>query len=169
MANKRARQAAIKELISTQAIGSQEELRALLDAQGLDVTQSTLSRDIHEMRLARVPTADGIRYRPADAAPPASGTPTLDGLLPQLLTRIDGVGELLVLHTPPGGAQPIAFAIDHEQGPDVLGTIAGDDTILIICRSAEARTRLDSRLRRLARRPVPPSTSPERPGLPTDG
>jgi transcriptional regulator of arginine metabolism len=154
MANKRERQATILELITTLPIGSQEELRELLEARGLDVTQSTLSRDIHELRLARVPTADGVRYGRADGSSNRTGndTPTLDALLPQLLTRIDGVSELLVLHTPPGGAQPIAFALDHAPNPDILGTIAGDDTILIICRSVEARARLDTRLRRLAKK-----------------
>jgi transcriptional regulator of arginine metabolism len=152
MANKRERQATILELIAAQAIGSQEELRELLEARGLEVTQSTLSRDIHELRLARVPTADGVRYGRADGAPADNGTPALETLVPQLLTRIDGVSELLVLHTPPGGAQPIAFALDHAPNPDILGTIAGDDTILIICRSVEARTRLDNRLRKLAKK-----------------
>lgn len=150
MANKRERQAAILELIGTRVIGSQEELRTLLYDRGLEITQSTLSRDIHELRLARVPTADGVRYTRADAAPTGNGTPPLDTLLPQLLTRIDGVSELLVLHTPPGGAQPIAFALDHDPTSDILGTIAGDDTILIICRSVHAREELDRRLRRLA-------------------
>ncbi|HWZ61073.1 MAG TPA: arginine repressor [Gemmatimonadaceae bacterium] len=152
MANKRERQATILELIRAQPIGSQEELRELLEARGLDVTQSTLSRDIHELRLARVPTADGVRYGRADGERTTDDTPTLEALVPQLLTRIDGVSELLVLHTPPGGAQPIAFALDHAPNPDILGTIAGDDTILIICRSIEARTRLDTRLRRLAKK-----------------
>jgi transcriptional regulator of arginine metabolism len=150
LANKRERQAAILELIRTSAIGSQEELRTLLLARGLEITQSTLSRDIHELRLARVPTANGVRYTRADSTPPANGTPALDALLPQLLTRIDGVSELLVLHTPPGGAQPIAFALDHDPTADILGTIAGDDTILIICRSVAAREELDRRLRKLA-------------------
>jgi transcriptional regulator of arginine metabolism len=153
MANKRERQATILELIAAGPIGSQEELRELLEARGLEVTQSTLSRDIHELRLARVPTADGVRYGRADGtATVANGTPALESLVPQLLTRIDGVSELLVLHTPPGGAQPIAFALDHAPNPDILGTIAGDDTILIICRSVEARTRLDNRLRKLAKK-----------------
>jgi transcriptional regulator of arginine metabolism len=152
MANKRERQATILELIAAQPIGSQEELRELLEARGLEVTQSTLSRDIHELRLARVPTADGVRYSRADGSRGDNGTPALETLVPQLLTRIDGVSELLVLHTPPGGAQPIAYALDHGPNPDILGTIAGDDTILIICRSVEARTRLDNRLRKLAKK-----------------
>ena len=69
--------------------------------------------------------------------------PSLDSLLPQLFSRIDGVGELIVLHTLPSGAQPIAEAIDSQGWPEVLGTIAGENTILIVCRSAEARADAD--------------------------
>jgi transcriptional regulator of arginine metabolism len=113
------------------------------------VTQSTLSRDLREMRLARVPTDDGARYV-VTGGEPDTGRMTLETLLPQLFDRIDGVGELLVLHTLPGGAQALAFALDAEQWPDLLGTIAGDDTILLICRSAQARDRIARRVRALA-------------------
>ena len=75
---------------------------------------------------------------------------TLDLLLPQLFDRLDGVGELLVLHTLPGGAQAIAFALDAESWLDVIGTIAGDDTILLVCRSAAAKEKVARRLRSLA-------------------
>ena len=76
--------------------------------------------------------------------------PLLANLLPQLFSRIDGVGELVVLHTVRSGAQPIAEAIDMEDFPEVLGTIAGDDTILIVTRSAEARVALTERIRSLS-------------------
>ena len=76
--------------------------------------------------------------------------PLLANLLPQLFSRVDGVGELVVLHTVASGAQPIAEAIDLEEFPEVLGTIAGDDTILIVTRSAGARIELTERLRTLA-------------------
>ena len=150
MANKTDRQNTIRELVDTRAVASQEELRRLLRQRGWDVTQSTLSRDLREMRLARVPTADGgARYATTEAGPDPDRA-TLDTLLPQLFDRIDGVGELLVLHTVPGGAQTIAFALDSEAWPDLLGTIAGDDTILMICRSAQAREKLARRIRTLA-------------------
>ena len=147
--NKTARQHAIRELIDSRPVGSQEELRKLLRQRGWDVTQSTLSRDLREMRLARVPTDDGSRYATTESTPDVSRV-TLDELLPRLFDRIDGVGELLVLHTVPGGAQTIAFALDAEGWPDLLGTIAGDDTILLVCRSASARERLTRRIRTLA-------------------
>jgi transcriptional regulator of arginine metabolism len=149
MANKTERQNTIRELIESRPVASQEELRRILLQRGWDVTQSTLSRDLREMRLARVPTADGSRYALTDSAPDTSRA-TLDSLLPQLFDRIDGVGELLVVHTVPGGAQTIAYALDSEGWPDLLGTIAGDDTILIICRSAAARERMMRRIRTLA-------------------
>ena len=149
MGNKRERQSTIRELIIGRAVSSQEELRRLLLQRGWDVTQSTLSRDLREMRVARVPDTDGPRYAVTDA-PEETGRPGLDALLPSLFARVDGVGELAVLRTVPGGAQSIAVALDSENLPDVLGTIAGDDTILIVCRSSAARERLVRRLATIA-------------------
>lgn len=158
MADKRDRQATILEIVRAHEVGSQEELRRLLRQRGWDVTQATLSRDLRELRLARVPTADGVRYAPADGGGPSDGarSAALDGLLPQLFLSVDGVGELVVLRTVPGGAQPVASALDAERLPDVLGTIGGDDTILLVCRSAAARERLIRRLRTLAGRAAAP-------------
>jgi transcriptional regulator of arginine metabolism len=83
------------------------------------------------------------------------GKPSLEGLLPQLFDAVDGVSELLVLHTLPSGAQPIAEAIDAREWPEIIGTIAGENTILIVCRSSSARLELADRLRALAgRRPA---------------
>ena len=150
MANKAERQATILELIASRQVGSQEELRRLLLQRGWDVTQSTLSRDLRELRLARVPTTDGgVRYSVTGVRPEELKL-GLETLLPPLFTAIDAVGELIVLHTHTGGAQPVALAIDAEEWPDVLGTIAGDDTILIICRSTAARERIARRIRALA-------------------
>jgi transcriptional regulator of arginine metabolism len=150
MGNKRERQGTIRELIGSRPVGSQEELRRLLLQRGWDVTQSTLSRDLREMRVARVPDTDGPRYSITDGVDDA-GRPGLDVLLPSLFSRVEGVGELVVLRTLPGGAQSVAVALDGENWPDVLGTIAGDDTILIVCRSSGARERLVRRLAAFAR------------------
>ena len=149
MSTKSDRQNAIRDLVESRVVGSQEELRKLLRQRGWDVTQSTLSRDLREMRLARVPTDEGARYV-MTGSEPDTGRMSLETLLPQLFDRIDGTGELLVLHTLPGGAQALGFAIDAEQWPDLLGTIAGDDTILLICRSAQAREKVGRRIRALA-------------------
>jgi len=120
VANKRERHDTILEIVDSRVVSSQEDLRKLLLQRGWDVTQATLSRDLRELRLARVPTPEG---------------------------------EMLVLRTVPGGAQPIAAALDGEGWSDVLGTVGGDDTILIICRSVAARERVLRRLKALAGEP----------------
>ena len=152
MANKRERHDTILEIIGSRAVSSQEDLRKLLLQRGWDVTQATLSRDLRELRLARVPTPEGARYAVTDGNIEESRA-ALDTLLPQLFLRVDGVSEMLVLRTVPGGAQPIAAALDGEAWSDILGTVGGDDTILIICRSVAARERVQRRLRSLAGEP----------------
>lgn len=152
-ASKRDRQHAILELIGTREIGSQEELRQLLFKHGWDVTQSTLSRDLRDLRVARVPTDHGVRYvAGGDAAGEEGGRAPLAAILPQLFVRVDGVGHLIVLKTVSGGAQTVAHALDREPNADLLGTIAGDDTILMICRSEQARERVARRLSALGKR-----------------
>ena len=150
MTRKRERQAAILELVSAHVVGSQEELRQLLLRRGMDVTQATLSRDLRDLHLARVSETGGARYVLPESLAPEDGKPLLSNLLPQLFARVDGVGELIVLHTVASGAQPIAEAIDQEDFAEVLGTIAGDDTILIVTRSVTARLALTEHLRALA-------------------
>ena len=151
-ATKRDRQHAILELIGTREIGSQEELRQLLFRRGWDVTQSTLSRDLRDLRIARVPTDHGVRYVVGDGSD-ESGRAPLASILPQLFVRLEGVSHMIVLKTVSGGAQTVAHAIDTESSADILGTIAGDDTILMICRSEQARERVARRLTGLAKRP----------------
>jgi transcriptional regulator of arginine metabolism len=149
MSKKNDRQNTILELIGAHQIGNQEDLRRLLSARGLAVTQATLSRDLHELGVVRAPTEDGSRYLlPQMVAD--EGKPSLDMLLPELFSRIDGVGELVVLHTLPSGAQPIAEAIDSQGWPEIMGTLAGENTVLIVCRSSAARVALIERLVRLA-------------------
>jgi len=150
MTNKQTRQAAILDLVAQHVVGSQEELRQLLLGLGMNVTQATLSRDLRDLHLARVSEAAGARYMLPETLAVDGGKPLLATLLPQLFSRVDGVGELIVLHTVASGAQPIAEAIDQEEFPEVLGTIAGDDTILIVTRSPSARMALTQRLREFA-------------------
>ena len=150
MTKKHARQAVILDLVAHHTVGSQEELRRLLLARQLDVTQATLSRDIRDLGLARVGGEDGARYVIPEQFAGHDDKPLLSTLLPQLFSRIDGVGELIVLHTVASGAQPIAEAIDQEEFAEVMGTIAGDDTILIVTRSVAARATLTTRLLALA-------------------
>jgi transcriptional regulator of arginine metabolism len=149
MRNKRERQALILELVQAGPISSQEELRRLLVSRGWAVTQATLSRDLRDLGLARVTTEDGVRYVVPEALAEDS-RPALDSTLAQFFASIDGVGELIVLRALPGGAQPVAEAIDAAGWPEVLGTIGGENTILVVCRSAEARAEVMRRLREVA-------------------
>jgi transcriptional regulator of arginine metabolism len=152
--DKKRRQNLILELVGARDVASQEELRSLLREHGLSVTQSTLSRDLRELRLVRIPTATGARYASPESAAHLERA-VLDEVLPQFFSSVDGVGELLVLKTIPGGAQPIAEAIDAEGFADVLGTLGGENTILIICRSVASRERLERDISRRAHRGSP--------------
>jgi transcriptional regulator of arginine metabolism len=154
MANKRERQGTIRSIIDSRPVESQEELRKLLRQRGWDVTQSTLSRDLREMRVSRIPFAGGGSRYAITSSEDADGRPPLQVLLPPLYTAIDGVGEMIVLHTLPGGAQPIGVALDNEEWPEVMGTIAGDDTVLIICRSNSAMEKVIRRLKSLTGPPA---------------
>ena len=136
---------AILRLLREHSIPSQERLRALLVRAGFDVTQATLSRDIRELGLVKQPDASGTHHYaapPDEIVPP----PTLTGFVPTLLLRSDGVGPLLVIRTPTGGAGALAAALDREAWPEILGTLAGDDTVLIVAKSPAARRKLARRL-----------------------
>jgi transcriptional regulator of arginine metabolism len=150
MAQKTERQAAILALIGANEVGSQEQLRQLLERGGVSVTQATLSRDLRELGVVRVPGESGARYA-LPGAVSGSAIPSLATLLPQLFASIDGVGELIVLKTLASGAQPVSEAIDGAGWREVLGTVAGENTILVICRSAQARQEVTLRLTDLAR------------------
>lgn len=149
MSKKRDRQSAVLQLIAGRQISSQEELKQLLAAQGWSVNQATLSRDLRDLGVVRAPSGEGVRYLLPEMVVD-DAKPSLDSLLPQLFSRVDGVGELIVLHTLPGGAQPIAEAVDSQGWPEVIGTLGGENTILIVCRSADARRVLTQRLVELA-------------------
>lgn len=149
MSRKSERQEAILSLISSHSIASQEDLKRLMGERGWAVTQATLSRDLRDLGVMRAPTESGARY----VLPEMVGDEdklSLDSVLPQWFSKIDGVGELIVLHSLPGGAQPIAEAVDSEGWPEVVGTIGGENTVLIVCRSAAARVTLTERITRLA-------------------
>lgn len=149
MTKKNERQAAILRLVGSHAIASQEELKQLLAADGFAVTQATLSRDLRDLGVLRAPTDDGARYLLPEMLGD-SDKPRLEQLLPQWFSRIDGVGELIVLHTLPSGASPISEAVDSLAWPEVIGTLAGENTVLIVCRSAGARAAVTQRLTELA-------------------
>ncbi len=148
---KRERHAAILDVIRGHRVTSQEELREFLQDQGIDVTQATVSRDIRELRLVKVPGAEGLsHYTLPDGV---ESTPPLETLLPTLFASAEGAGHMLVVKTMTGGAQAVALAIDWEEWPEVLGTLAGDDTILLICRTPDHVERVRSRVELIARGP----------------
>jgi transcriptional regulator of arginine metabolism len=148
---KLSRHAAILELLRTNRVPSQEALRELLAERGIDVAQATLSRDIRDLGLVKAPDEQGG----SSYTVPATGgepTPALHRLLPALYMGADGVGNLLVLKTLVGGAQPIAAGIDAEGWPEVVGTIGGDDTILLVLRRPEHREEIVRRIEAIADR-----------------
>lgn len=146
--DKTKRQRALLHIVREHDVPSQERLRELLAQAGFSVTQATLSRDIRELGLLKVPAPDGLsKYEaPTDAVLPP---PPISALVPSLLLKMDGVGPLLVLATPTGSASALAAALDHEEWPEVLGSIAGDDTLLMITRSVGERRKLEKRLEEL--------------------
>jgi transcriptional regulator of arginine metabolism len=144
-ADRRKRHLKILELISTRAVRTQEELAEALAAEGWDVTQSSVSRDIGALRLVKV---DGAYRRPPRGTAPAD--PDERRIAEGVLT-IESAGEaLVVLHTPPGEANRVAVALDRLAWPEVVGTIAGDDTIFLAVKDGRAQRRVLHQVRRLA-------------------
>ena len=148
--SKRERHRQILDVIRSHRVSSQEALREILLERGTEVTQATLSRDLRELRLVKVPGADGQGYYSVPEE--WDSTPSLESLLPALFHSADGVDNLLVIRTMKGGAQTVAAGIDWEEWPEVLGTLAGDDTILIILRDASQRPIIQERLEEMAAR-----------------
>lgn len=127
------RQRRIATVLRRSTIGSQAELAAALRKQGEQVTQATLSRDLEEMGATKSRLSDGrIAYRLPDE--PRPETIDVQRMLTEFLVDVTPSGSLVVLRTPPGCAQPVARAIDTGNVENIIGTVAGDDTILVICR-----------------------------------
>jgi transcriptional regulator of arginine metabolism len=138
----------ILRLVSGQRISNQEDLQRRLAAQKLRVTQATLSRDLQELRLVK--TQEG--YKPAATLPEeAAPLPPLARALGEFLLDIRPAENLLVLKTPPSGAQPLAAAVDGAKFLEVAGTIAGDDTVLIITPSRKSRESLQRKIEALVK------------------
>jgi transcriptional regulator of arginine metabolism len=142
------RQRAILGIVKRSRLGSQEALREVLSQQGFEVTQATLSRDIRDLRLVKVTGADGQPYYTLPEE--WETTPPLESLLPTLFLAAEGSGNLLVIRTMTGGAQAVALGIDWEEWPEVLGTIAGVDTILLILRSPDQMETVKERVESIA-------------------
>jgi transcriptional regulator of arginine metabolism len=146
--HKRMRQGQILKLVGDEPVANQDDLRRRLGHMGVRVTQATLSRDLRELKLVK--TADG--YRPLGATMEESApVGQLSRALRQFLVEVRPAQNMLVLKTPPGGAQPLAAAIDREHWKEVVGTLAGEDTVLIITPTRAARAAIQKRMEDLLR------------------
>ncbi|MED4251797.1 transcriptional regulator AhrC/ArgR [Priestia megaterium] len=135
--NKGQRHIKIRDIITNNDIETQDELVDILKNQGFNVTQATISRDIKELHLVKVPLMDG-RYKyslPADQR--FNPLQKLKRSLMDAFVKIDSAGHMLVMKTLPGNANAIGALIDHLDWDEILGTICGDDTCLIICRTPD--------------------------------
>ena len=145
-ADRRKRHLKILELISTRAIHTQEELAEVLAAEGWEVTQSSVSRDIAALRLIKT---GGAYRRPSAVATPVDPD---EQRIAEGVLSVDRAGEaLVVLHTPPGEANRVAVALDRLAWPHVVGTIAGDDTIFLAVRDAGAQRKVLGDVRKLTK------------------
>ncbi|MFZ0333110.1 MAG: hypothetical protein WAN10_00930 [Candidatus Acidiferrales bacterium] len=146
--HKRMRQGQILKLVGNEPVANQDDLRRRLVQIGVRVTQATLSRDLRELKLVK--TAEG--YRPLGVAmEDSTAVPQLGRALREFLVEIRPAQNMLVLKTPPGGAQPLAAAVDGEHWKEVAGTLAGDDTVLIITPTRAARAAIQKRMEDLLR------------------
>jgi transcriptional regulator of arginine metabolism len=150
LAMKVERHDAIRELVAQALVANQDELRRRLRRKGFAVTQATLSRDIHELRLSKgpggysLPNANGnggARTEDDD------GPPSVADMIESFALRVAQAMNQVVVVTVMGGAQPLAAALDHEGWTDVVGTIAGDDTVLVICHDVRKAGDVEARLR----------------------
>src|SRR3954471_10979203 len=144
---KTGRHNSIMKIVEKQSIGSQDELRKALVQEGCRVTQATLSRDIRELGLVKA--FDGYRFPTAGILPtPAEqALPSAERLIREFVTEVREAQNLLVIKTAVGSAQPVAASMDGENWPEVVGTIGGDDTLLIVASDNRSAHRVANRLR----------------------
>ncbi|MEI7778049.1 MAG: arginine repressor [Actinomycetes bacterium] len=150
-----ARQRRIAEIVGRESVSNQGQLRDLLAAGGILVTQATLSRDLDELGAVKIVVGDRAIYalpgEGGDSSPRVPEAPSLRlaRALADLLVSVDHSANIVVLRTPPGGAQYLAHALDHAELGDVLGTIAGDDTVMIVTRDPIGGAAVAARLLQL--------------------
>jgi transcriptional regulator of arginine metabolism len=145
------RHSAIRELVAHSLVSNQDELRRKLRRRGFEVTQATLSRDIHELRLSKGPGGYVLPSGNGNSSAPAAvvddGPPTVAEMIESFGLRATQAMNQVVVRTVMGGAQPVAAALDSEGWPEVVGTVAGDDTVLIICPDPRRASEVEARLR----------------------
>ena len=158
MMTKTLRRQRIKELLTDNQVYSQEQLQELLSAVGAQATQATLSRDLRELGVWKGPEGYRLPAAGAELVPPvmSNGSSSayvmrdLERIMPRVLLSAEVGGNLVVLHTQPAHANPLAIEIDRARLPEVLGTIAGDDTVFVATRSTRLAGRLLRNVRRMA-------------------
>ncbi|HJP65305.1 MAG TPA: arginine repressor [Actinomycetota bacterium] len=145
---KRQRQQALLELVRKEPLSTQEEIRAQLESIGHPATQSTISRDLEELGLVRVRDPDGhFRYALPTEASAAGARARLRALFAEFVSRVDSSGNIVVVTTPAGAANAVAEALDRAGVEGILGTIAGDDTIMIVAKEGVRGKALAKQLR----------------------
>lgn len=133
------RQAKIKEIVEKKVIRTQDELTAALRDEGIDVTQATVSRDIKEVLLVKVPTGDGsYRYASPTERNVTVSVARLEKTFQDSVLSIADSGNIIVLRTLPGTAQAVAYVMDNVCWPEIIGTVAGDDTIFLVIKPETA-------------------------------
>lgn len=143
---------AIREVVAHSRVTNQDELRRKLRRRGFRVTQATLSRDIHELRLFKGPAGYSLPNGADNGAATAvedDAPPTLEGMVESFGVRVRRAMNQVIVRTVMGGAQPVAAALDRQDWPEVVGTIAGDDTVLVICRDLRRAGEVEARLRKV--------------------
>jgi transcriptional regulator of arginine metabolism len=140
------RQKAILDVLERRPVASQEDLQHALSKRGFKVGQATLSRDIHDLRLVK--TAAGYAHTPGEASSEPA-LPPVSRLVREFVLEVRPAQNLLVIKTTVGSAQPVAAALDGEDWPEAVGTIAGDDAILIVCPDKKAANRLAARIKEM--------------------
>lgn len=140
--NKTLRQRAILDLLTHGPVANQEDLQRALRKRGIKVGQATLSRDIRDLNLSK--TANGYSLSDGDGAAPA--LPPASRLVREFVLEVRAAQNLLIVKTAVSSAQPVAAALDEEAWPEIVGTVAGDDTILIVCPTNKDASRLAGRI-----------------------
>jgi len=143
---------AIRELVGRSPVTNQDELRRKLRRRGFQVTQATLSRDIHELQLSKGPGGYSLPNGHGSAAGAAvidDAPPGVEDMLNSFGLRAVQAMNQVIVRTVMGGAQPVAAALDRENWTDVVGTIAGDDTVLVICQDPKRAVEVEARLRKI--------------------
>ena len=145
--SKLTRQSDIRAILAEAPVPNQDELRRRLYRRGHRVTQATLSRDIHELGLVK--TNEGYAVPEADEHGADSWLPSVEKLIREFAYAVTAAQNLVVVRTSAGSAQPVAAAIDAEEWPELLGTIGGDDTILLVAENNKQAAKLVTRLKEL--------------------